>query len=156
MNQDRNRIHRHLDALPKGHSSHAGDIPSRSAPQRIAKAFAAKLSGALFGLLLTLAAPGVTFAGGDDPAAARPADLGYADRIAPLRAAAKNNDVRAQETLGLMYLCAESPCAPGIAHDLDEAHYWLSRAAARGSLVAAHRLARMRAGSHPELAARTD
>lgn len=156
MTQNRERIQSHLDALPNERSSLARDVPSPSAPQRIARASAARLSGALFGLLLTFAAPGVTFAGGDDPAAARPADIGYADRIAPLRAAAKNNDVRAQETLGLMYLCAESPCAPGIAHDLDEARYWLSRAAARGSLVAAHRLARMRGGSHPELAARTD
>jgi len=156
MSRNRNRIQRHRDALPDEHSNRAGDIPSPSVPQRIARAFAATLPGALVGLLLTLAAPGVAFAGGDDPAAARPADIGYADRIAPLRAAAKNNDVRAQETLGLMYLCAESPCAPGIARDLDEAHYWLSRAAARGSLVAAHRLARMRGGSRPELAARAD
>jgi TPR repeat protein len=154
MRQDRERIQRHLDTLPNGHSGLARDIPSPSAPRRIARSPAAKLSGALFGLLLVLAAPGVAFAGGDDVAAARPADIGYADRIAPLRAAAKNNDVRAQETLGLMYLCAESPCAPGIARDLDEAHYWLSRAAARGSLVAAHRLARMRGADQPTLAVR--
>lgn len=41
-------------------------------------------------------------------------DLGYADVIAPLRAAAKSSDVRAQETLGFMYLCVESRCAPAL------------------------------------------
>ncbi len=152
MSQDRERIQRHHDAPPNEYASLARDVPLLSGPRCVARTLTARLSGALFGLLLALAAPGVTFAGGDDPAAARPADIGYADRIAPLRAAAKNNDVRAQETLGLMYLCAESPCAPGIARDIDEARYWLSRAAARGSLLAAHGLGRMRAAGEPTLA----
>jgi hypothetical protein len=154
MNRPLEQVLQHLDASPNQRANLARDVTPSAAMGSVARPLAAKLSDALFGLLLVLAAPGVTFAGGDDSAAARPADIGYADRIAPLRAAAKNNDTRAQETLGLMYLCAESPCARGIARDLDEAHYWLSRAAARGSLVAAHRLARMRGVGQPTLAAR--
>jgi TPR repeat protein len=53
-----------------------------------------------------------------------------------------------------MYLCAESRCAPGVARDLDEAQYWLKRAAAQGSMVAAYQLAWLRGEARPTVAAK--
>jgi TPR repeat protein len=127
------------------------DRKSRSAPNT----FVRHLSGALLGLALIGGAPAAALSdGGGRDATGRVDDLGYADTLAALRAAAKDNDVRAQETLGFMYLCADSRCAPGIARDLDEAQYWLKRAAAQGSMVAAYQLAWLRGEARPTVAAK--
>jgi TPR repeat protein len=129
----------------------------RTAPRRGSSAFVRQLASALIGLALIGGAPATTLADtGEGAATGRVADLGYADALAALRAAAKDNDVHAQETLGFMYLCAESRCAPGIARDPDEAQYWLKRAAAQGSMVAAYQLAWLRGESHPQVAAKQD
>jgi TPR repeat protein len=112
-----------------------------------------RLAGVFLGLALMVGSATAAMAGsGDVQEAGQVADLGYADVIAPLRAAAKNDDVRAQETLGFMYLCIESRCVPGIQRDPDEARYWLNRAARQGSMVAAYTLAWLQGKSHPEVA----
>jgi TPR repeat protein len=112
-----------------------------------------RLAGLFLGLALMVGSATAAMAGsGDVQEAGQVADLGYADVIAPLRAAAKNDDVRAQETLGFMYLCIESRCVPGIQRDPDEARYWLDRAARKGSMVAAYTLAWLQGKSRPELA----
>lgn len=127
----------------------AHDKTSHSAPHTLVR----DLSGVLLGLVLIGGAPAAALSGdGGRDASGQVADLGYADSLAALRAAAKDNDLRAQETLGFMYLCAESRCAPGIARDLDEAQYWLKRAAAQGSMVAAYQLAWLRGESRPTVA----
>jgi hypothetical protein len=149
MNRPLEQIPQHLNAMSNARACATHDTSPRIAARAAARTFIVKVSGALLGLLLAVAAPGMTLAGEGEP---RFADLGYADRVAPLRAAAKNNDVHAQETLGFMYLCAESRCAPGVARDLDEARYWLSRAAAQGSMVAAYQLAWMRGEGQPMVA----
>lgn len=111
------------------------------------------LAGLFLGLALMVGSATAAMAGsGDVQEAGQIADLGYADVIAPLRAAAKNDDVRAQETLGFMYLCIESRCVPGIRRDPDEARYWLDRAARKGSMVAAYTLAWLQGRSRPEVA----
>jgi TPR repeat protein len=112
-----------------------------------------RLAGLFLGLALMVGSATAAMAGsGDVQEAGQVADLGYADVIAPLRAAAKNDDVRAQETLGFIYLCIESRCVPGIQRDPDEARYWLDRAARKGSMVAAYTLAWLQGKSRPELA----
>ncbi len=111
------------------------------------------LAGVIVGLALIFGSATVAIAeSGDVQETGQIADLGYADVIAPLRAAAKNDDVRAQETLGFMYLCIESRCVPGIRRDPDEARYWLDRAARKGSMVAAYTLAWLQGRSRPEVA----
>jgi TPR repeat protein len=123
-------------------------------PRSARSAFTRHLSGLLLGLALIGGAPAAALSeGGGREASGQVDDLGYADALAALRAAAKDNDVRAQETLGFMYLCAESRCAPGVARDLDEAQYWLKRAAAQGSMVAAYQLAWLRGEARPTVAA---
>jgi TPR repeat protein len=113
------------------------------------------LSGVLVGLALIGGVPAAALSdGGKSKETGQVADLGYADALAALRAAAKDNDMRAQETLGFMYLCADSRCAPGIALDLDEAQYWLKRAAAHGSMVAAYQLAWLRGEARPTIASK--
>lgn len=111
------------------------------------------LAGVILGLALMFGSATVAIAeSGDVQETGQIADLGYADVIAPLRAAAKNDDVRAQETLGFIYLCIESRCVPGIQRDPDEARYWLDRAARKGSMVAAYTLAWLQGKSRPEVA----
>lgn len=129
----------------------------RTASRSARSTFVRHLSGVLVGLALIGGAPAAALSdSGEGKAIGQVADLGYADGLAALRAAAKDNDVRAQETLGFMYLCAESRCAPGVARDLDEAQYWLKRAAARGSMVAAYQLAWLRGEARPTVAAKQD
>jgi TPR repeat protein len=112
-----------------------------------------RLFAVFLGFALMVGLATVAMAGsGDVQEAGQVADLGYADVIAPLRAAAKNDDVRAQETLGFMYLCIESRCVPGIQRDPDEARYWFERAARKGSMVAAYTLAWLQGKSRPEVA----
>jgi len=150
MSRHLTQTSQHLESRLNGQ---APVLPARSATDGLRKS----LSRALLGLALIVGAPAVTLAGGGEGVqAGQPADMGYADRIAPLRAAAKNNDVRAQETLGFIYLCPGSRCAPGIARDVDEARYWLSRAAAQGSALAARQLAWLRGESRPTVAATID
>lgn len=127
----------------------------RTASRFARSAFVRHLSGVLVGLVLIGGSPATALAdGGESKGSGQVAALGYADALAALRAAAKHHDVRAQETLGFMYLCAESRCAPGVTRDLDEAQYWLKRAAAHGSMVAAYQLAWLRGDSRPLVAAK--
>jgi TPR repeat protein len=157
-------MNRHLEktSQPVGMQSNKLGLPLDGIARRRAahpglRTLVRHLSALLLGLALLAAASTAARAdSGEEKETGRVADLGYADVIAPLRAAAKDNDVRAQETLGFMYLCAESRCAPGIARDLEEARYWLSRAAAQGSMVAAYQLAWLRGEARPAFAAKQD
>ncbi len=64
----------------------------------------------------------------------------YAESVELLRPAAESGNVRAQEMLGLMHLYGANLYGDEVPRDLDQARYWLRRAAAAGSAVAAHEL----------------
>lgn len=64
----------------------------------------------------------------------------YAESVRLLRPAAQDGNLRAQEMLGLMHLYGAALYGAEVPRDLDQARYWLKRAAAAGSAVAVHAL----------------
>lgn len=61
----------------------------------------------------------------------------YAESMQLLRPAAAGGDLRAQEMLGFMHLYGPALYGAQVPRDPDQARYWLQRAAAAGSPVAA-------------------
>ncbi len=64
----------------------------------------------------------------------------YAESVRLLHPAAAGGNLRAQEMLGLMHLYGAALYGTEVPRDLDQARYWLKRAEAAGSAVAAHAL----------------
>jgi|APFre7841882724_1041349.scaffolds.fasta_scaffold00271_9 TPR repeat protein len=70
----------------------------------------------------------------------------YREAISWLSIAGENNDVRAQQMLGLMYVYGESLYGAAVPRDVGLARSWLYRAEAQGSGVARYALARLDSG----------
>lgn len=71
-------------------------------------------------------------------------DSHYAESVRLLRPAAEGGDLRAQEMLGYMHLYGPALYGSEVPRNLDQARYWLQRAAAAGSTVATHGLSWMK------------
>jgi TPR repeat protein len=70
----------------------------------------------------------------------------YREAISWLSIAGENNDVRAQQMLGMMYAYGESLYGTAVPRDLGLARAWLYRAEAQGSGVARYTLGKLDAG----------
>lgn len=70
----------------------------------------------------------------------------YREAISWLSIAGENNDVRAQQMLGMMYVYGESLYGAAVPRNLGLARAWLYRAEAQGSGVARYALARLDRG----------
>lgn len=64
----------------------------------------------------------------------------YAEAVELLHSPAQGGNPRAQEMLGLMHLYGSRLFGAEVPRDLDQARYWLRRAALAGSAVANHAL----------------
>ena len=64
----------------------------------------------------------------------------YAEAVDLLRPPAEGGNPRAQEMLGLMHLYGSRLYGAQVPRDLEQARYWLRRAALAGSAVARHAL----------------
>jgi TPR repeat protein len=70
----------------------------------------------------------------------------YADAVSWLSIAGENNDVRAQQMLGLMYVYGEALYGPELPRNVGLGKAWLYRAEAQGSQVARFAVSRLDKG----------
>jgi len=70
----------------------------------------------------------------------------YGEAVSWLSIAGENNDVRAQQMLGLMYVYGEALYGPAVPRDVGLGRAWLYRAEAQGSGTARFVIARLDRG----------
>lgn len=103
-----------------------------------------------FFMVVGMALPVAALADGDFERATEAYERShYAESVQLLRLAAQVNDLRAQEVLGFMHLCGAALYGAEVPRDLDQARYWLQRAASAGSAVATHTLQRAQFRRNP-------